>query len=233
MFLDPKASVQSPIAELVKFYPIHSKNVIAHIRKATEGSVGLENTHPFRRELWGQYWVFAHNGTLKDYTPTLDGNFLPVGETDSERAFCWILQELRKRFGAKRPNGDLFFSALQELTLEITEFGPFNFLFSNGEKMFAHSSTQLSYLVRQAPFSEAHLKDQDVAIDFKDVTLPSDRVAIIATQPLTDNETWISMDPGTLWWFEDGSLVQVGKTKAPNPLQNSEAADIVNCQTKG
>ncbi|HSQ03512.1 MAG TPA: class II glutamine amidotransferase, partial [Burkholderiales bacterium] len=69
MFLDDKPSATSPIAQLVKNYPIHSINVIAHIRKATCGRVALENTHPFQRELWGQYWVFAHNGTLKDFAP--------------------------------------------------------------------------------------------------------------------------------------------------------------------
>lgn len=215
LFLDPQASVQSPIADLVRRYPIHSKNVIAHIRKATEGGVGLENTHPFRRELWGQNWVFAHNGTLKDFAPALDGNFLPVGETDSERAFCWILQKLREKFGSKSPAGELFFETLRELTFELTGFGPLNFLFSNGEWMFAHSSTNLSYLVRQAPFSHAHLMDQDLAVDFKAVTDPSDQVAIIATQPLTDNETWTTMDPGYLWWYQDGQLVRVAKTRPP------------------
>jgi len=48
------------------------------------------------RELWGRYWVFAHNGDLKDYAPRLHGNFRPVGDADSERAFCWLMQELAK-----------------------------------------------------------------------------------------------------------------------------------------
>jgi glutamine phosphoribosylpyrophosphate amidotransferase len=47
--------------------PDQERNVIAHIRKATQGGVALENTHPFQRELWGRYWVFAHNGDLKEY----------------------------------------------------------------------------------------------------------------------------------------------------------------------
>jgi len=84
LFLDSQPSVQSPIAELVRKYPIHSLNVIAHIRKATQGVVSLENTHPFVRELWGHYWVFAHNGDLTKFQPELDGSFLPVGNTDSE-----------------------------------------------------------------------------------------------------------------------------------------------------
>src|SRR5690606_21711657 len=35
---------------------------VCHIRKATHGSVCLENTHPFTRRLWNRPWVFSHNG---------------------------------------------------------------------------------------------------------------------------------------------------------------------------
>jgi predicted glutamine amidotransferase len=52
LFVDPHSARASPVAELVKGYPIRSDNVIAHIRKATQGRVALENTHPFVRELW-------------------------------------------------------------------------------------------------------------------------------------------------------------------------------------
>ena len=64
IFLDDKPSVESPAANLVRNYPIKSENVIAHIRKATQGEVNLANTHPFMREMWGRYWIFAHNGNL-------------------------------------------------------------------------------------------------------------------------------------------------------------------------
>jgi glutamine amidotransferase len=87
LFVDHCPAVSSPVAELIKRYPIKSENVIAHIRKATQGEVNLENCHPFVRECWGQYWVFAHNGDLKEFNPMLNGQFLPVGSTDSERAF--------------------------------------------------------------------------------------------------------------------------------------------------
>ena len=62
LFIDHQPSIHSPIAELVRTYPIKSLNVIAHIRKATQGEVNLQNCHPFMREMWGQHWVFAHNG---------------------------------------------------------------------------------------------------------------------------------------------------------------------------
>ena len=207
VFLDPQPSCSSPVAELVRNYPIRSKNVISHIRKATQGAVGLENTHPFMRELWGRYWIFAHNGNLLNFNPSLDGSFVPVGLTDSERAFCWLLQNFRQRFGSHSPSRHDLFAVLHELTLEIASYGEFNFLLSNGDCLFAHASSKLAYIVRQAPFAQAHLNDQDVTVDFSELTNPEDRVALIATLPLTDNEAWTIMAPGTLWHFEEGEPV--------------------------
>lgn len=219
LFLDPQPSAQSPVAELVRNYPIRSLNVIAHIRKATQGIVSLENTHPFQRELWGQYWVFAHNGNLPQFRPVLDGSFLPVGDTDSERIFCWLLQSLRQRFGDAPPGRDALFDAIHGLTAPLAATGIFNYLLSNGDSLYAHCSTELSYIVRRAPFAKAHLKDEDVMVDFSEVTTPNDRVAVIATLPLTDNEPWVTMPPGSLWLFHDGEAV-AHRLTAPSPVKS-------------
>ena len=217
LFLDPQPSARSPVAEMVRNYPIRSLNVIAHIRKATQGTVSLDNTHPFQRELWGRYWVFAHNGNLPQFLPELNGNFMPVGNTDSERIFCWLLQSLRQHFGNTPPSRDELFAKLHELIYPLSGMGIFNFLLSNGEWLIVHCSTELSYVIRRAPFNVAHLKDDDVLIDFSTVTSPDDRVAVIATQPLTDNEPWISMPPGSLWRFEQGLVANYCETQ-PSPI---------------
>lgn len=214
VFLDPQPSCNSPVAELVRQYPIRSKNVVAHIRKATQGVVALENTHPFMRELWGKYWIFAHNGNLPDLAPRLDGSFLPVGNSDSELAFCWLLQNLRQRFGTTKPGPDELFEAVHQFTLILGTEGECNFLLASENLLIAHASTQLTYIVRQAPFRQAHLRDEDVSVDFSEVTTPDDRVAVIATIPLTDDEIWEPMAPGTLWLFSEGSVVRQAETVA-------------------
>jgi glutamine amidotransferase len=214
VFLDPQPSCSSPIAALVRQYPIRSKNVVAHIRKATQGVVALENTHPFMREQWGRYWIFAHNGNLENFSPALDGSCLPVGNTDSERAFCWILQTLRQRFGNTAPAAEALFDAVREIALELGARGEFNFLLAGSDCLIAHASTQLSYVVRQAPFTQAHLKDEDVTVDFSELTTEKDRVAVIATVPLTDNEAWQPMPPGTLWLFSEGAPTRQATTVA-------------------
>jgi glutamine amidotransferase len=203
-FVDYQSAVASPIAELIRRWPIKSKNVIAHIRKATQGRIALENCHPFVRELWGRYWVFAHNGDLKNFAPVIDGAFRPVGNTDSELAFCYVLQQLRRRFGDRAPELGELRAALQELAREIAAHGTFNMMLSNGSALFAHCSTSLHYIVRQHPFAAAKLADEDMMVDFSEVTTPNDRVAIIVTEPLTANETWTAFGAGELKVFVEG-----------------------------
>jgi predicted glutamine amidotransferase len=206
LFVDHHSARQSPVAELVKRYPIRSGNVIAHIRKATQGQVALQNTHPFMRELWGRYWVMAHNGDLKDFRPRLHGSFRPVGGTDSELAFCWLMQELAKAHASVPPIDELT-RTLAELLPIPARHGTFNCLLSNGQALWAHCSTHLHWLQRAHPFGAAHLADEDLSVDFGPLTTPGDRVALVATQPLTTGEPWAAMAAGELRVFVDGQAV--------------------------
>ncbi len=208
LFVDNQSAVESPIAELIRNYPIKSRNVIAHIRKATQGKINLENSHPFSRELWGRQWIFAHNGDLHDFDPPLSGRFTPVGNTDSERAFCYLLDQLVQRFGYHEPALAQIFDLLVEISPSIAEHGTFNFCLSNGQALFAYNITKLHWLVREYPFKPAQLIDLDVEVDFSQVTTPEDRVAVITTEPLTQNETWCAFKPGEMILFKDGQPIQ-------------------------
>jgi glutamine amidotransferase len=207
VFLDSKATVESPVADLVRQYPIRSKNVIAHIRKATQGVVALENCHPFQRELWGRHWIFAHNGNLDNFRPGEGAFFRPVGQTDSERAFCHLLERLWAAFPEGCPAPEAVFRFLGPVVAEIAGHGLFNFLLSNGEFLIAHCSNNLHYLIRQSPFGNAHLIDQDITMDFSQVAGANDKVAVIASFPLTDNEAWTPLAPGQLLMFREGEPV--------------------------
>jgi len=205
-FVGHERALDSPVARLIAQYPIKSRHVVAHIRKATQGSVSLQNCHPFVRELWGCNWVFAHNGDLKDFAPALHAHFRPVGNTDSESAFCWMMQELYKSH-ATLPDVAELTRTLRELAARIAAHGTFNFLLSNGQALWAHASTDLCYIERHHPFAQAHLSDADVSVDFARETTPQDRVAVIATAPLTRNETWRALHQGQIRVFVDGQVV--------------------------
>ncbi|MFM1907283.1 MAG: hypothetical protein RLZZ591_960 [Pseudomonadota bacterium] len=202
-FVDKESAATSPIAAMLRGFPIKSHNVVAHVRKATMGAVALENTHPFMRELWGRYWVFAHNGDLKDFNPPLHGHFKPVGSTDSELAFCWLMQELSKSH-AGVPTVEELTLTLRELVPKIARHGTFNFLLSNGQALWAHASTKLCYLVREYPFTEVQMKDEEVRVNLAELNGREDRLAIVVTEPLTTNEAWTHMAPGDLVVFVDG-----------------------------
>ena len=204
LMVDAQSARLSPVAQMVSHYPIKSQHIVAHIRKATQGRVSLANTHPFVRELWGRYWVFAHNGDLKGFAPRLHGAFRPVGETDSERAFCWLMQELAKAHASVPTTLELT-ATLRELAPLPAAHGSFNFTLSNGQALWAHCSTNLHHIVRQHPFTRASLQDDDVTVDFAAHTSASDRVAVIVTEPLTKDEAWTAFASGELRVFVDGA----------------------------
>ena len=206
LFVDAQSARVSPVAEMIRRYPIKSGHIVAHIRKATCGAVSLANTHPFQRELWGRYWVFAHNGTLQGFRPRLHASFRPVGETDSETAFCWLMQELAKAHAAV-PSIEELTTTLAELVPRIAAHGSFNFLLSNGDALWAHCSTRLHWLLRQHPFRQARLQDEDLTVNFAELTTPQDRVVVVVTEPLTADERWQAFEPGTLGAFQGCRLL--------------------------
>lgn len=204
-FHDPQPSVDSPIAQLVCNYPIKSKNVISHIRQANVGSVNLENTHPFSRELWGFTWTFAHNGQLDPVIFDWPLRFYkPVGTTDSEYAFCWLLDQIRTAFPEPPQKTEPLFELITQCCHKLRALGVFNMLLCDSEWLFSYCTTKLHWITRRAPFGVAQLKDCDLTVDFRGETQENDIVTVIATEPLTDNEVWQPIQTGEARVFKEG-----------------------------
>ncbi|EPM6963120.1 MULTISPECIES: class II glutamine amidotransferase [Vibrio] len=215
-FKDPKPSCESKIAELVQNYPIKSRAVVSHIRQANRGGVNLENTHPFTRELWGRYWTFAHNGQLSGYQDLHTGRHRPVGETDSELAFCWLLKQMEDRYPEPPKDMESVFLYVAKCCDELREKGVFNMLLSDGEYVMTYCTNHLYWITRRAPFGKAALLDEDVEINFQEETTPHDIVSVIATQPLTGNEAWQRMKPSEYGLFHLGELVKNNASELVN-----------------
>ena len=179
---------------------------IAHIRKATRGMVALENCHPFVRSWQGQTWVFAHNGDLKGDIP-LGDRYRPFGSTDSEAAFCWILEKLDQAKADPSDGGGLF-ALLHRCAAELATRGTFNALISNGSWLFATATTRLHWLTRRAPFRRATLADPPMQVDFSTVTTANDVVTILSTEPLTTDEQWQPFACGESLLLVDGAICQ-------------------------
>jgi predicted glutamine amidotransferase len=208
LFQEPRASSESEVAQMVQRYPIKSEVVIGHVRQANVGRVCLANTHPFVRELWGRNWCFAHNGQLADFRPA-PGFYQAVGDTDSESAFCDLLNRLRGAFSQPVPIEQLLPELLAACAM-YRRYGVFNCLLSDGDWLFSFCTTKLAHITRRAPFGPAHLCDADINVDFHAETTPRDVVSVLATEPLTDNERWTLFQPGQWRLWRGGECVAEG-----------------------
>lgn len=210
-FHDPAPSCESEIARLIKNHPIKSKTVISHIRQANVGDINLENTHPFTRELWGFHWTFAHNGQLDPKLFELPLKYYqPVGTTDSEYAFCWLLDQIRESFPQRPDDFSEVAALIQRSADQLRELGVFNMLLTESRYLFAYCTTKLSWITRRAPFGEACLTDAELTVDFCKETTDHDIVTVIATEPLTDNEQWEKLGAGDMITFKNGLPVVMG-----------------------
>ncbi|MFN7135475.1 MAG: class II glutamine amidotransferase, partial [Myxococcales bacterium] len=104
---------------------VNSDCVVAHVRKASVGNIGIQNSHPFRYE----QFLFAHNGTLEDFDrlvrepmeALIAPDFRPLirGETDSERCFFLFLTILRERVPLAEARLEQMAEALAQTVYEV------------------------------------------------------------------------------------------------------------------
>jgi glutamine amidotransferase len=128
----------SPYTRFLESYPqLRASLYIAHVRHRTTGGPPTHaDTHPFRRELGGRDYCFAHNGTLIGVADLPLGRFQPVGVTDSEHAFCWLLEALAQR-GAPMDDASGWDWLHGRLTA-LNRRGKINCLLSDGRRLFCY-----------------------------------------------------------------------------------------------
>ena len=140
---EPAPASNSEMAVFMANQQIKSTTVISHVRRATGNTaVALRNTQPFVRELAGHDHVFAHNGDIPGVLSSNRfplANFHPVGETDSEHAFCYLLGRLDPLWRHGRPSVERRAVVVREVANTLAALGPSNFLYSDGEYLYAFS----------------------------------------------------------------------------------------------
>ena len=192
---------------------IRSEIVLSHLRLASVPRVtSYTNTHPFARELFGACHVFAHNGNLPGVlddarlAPTWN---YPLGETDSERAFCALMDRLRN---ALAPDEVLNLSRklpiIQSWANELAQHGTANFLLSDSDYLYAHRSTHLFYVERQCLAKIESFGSDSLRVALAPASQEGARHAsLIATQPVTVDEQWVALPPGEVIVFRRGRRV--------------------------
>lgn len=215
MVKEPTAAASSEWVRFIENHGVTSSIVIAHIRHASRGQPSYANTHPFCRELGGRVHTFAHNGTLPgvDRLALPADGFHPIGETDSEHAFCALLARLRQYWtGPRSPDPDTRRAVVADFAAEIAELGPANFLYSDGELLFAHGHRRQQEDGRVGPPGLHLIQREEIPADDSwlasgvDLGEHRDPVVLVASVPLTE-EAWRPMAEGELAVVANGRLL--------------------------
>jgi len=214
---EPEAACESRWVEFLNARLPRTEIAIAHIRKATQGERKLRNTQPFNRELGGRLHVFAHNGNLTGLELDVHPGarcFRPIGETDSEVAFCVLLERLGRMWDRGTPTLDERLREIAAFAAELRPRGPANFLYTDGDVIVAHGHERtqadgkvaapgLHVLCRSCTAGSDDVPIAGVSIDHEALQ----EVALVASVPLS-GERWEPLAAGELVVLRQGRVVQ-------------------------
>ncbi len=145
LFKEAEAASGSDWVSFIQAHPFNMPVVLSHIRRASQGGISLKNTQPFRRELGVHCHVFAHNGDLADIESDqvfTIGFHRPIGETDSEYAFCALLGRLERLWLSTDgvPPLERRFDIVVRFARDLRSLGMANFIYADGDAVFAHGN---------------------------------------------------------------------------------------------
>lgn len=208
IYKDPEAAAHSQhFATLSE--TILTDLLIAHVRKANPPSACTSvNTHPFVRDCCGRSWVFAHNGKVPEVIQPQGcchpHQSQPQGETDSEHAFYFLLDEIASVFThAEASNNTPWLQKLSTLSAAIAAYGQFNFLMSDGIDLIAYGHDRL------------HILERDHN---------SSKMVMISSEPLTDGP-WQNFKTGELRIYREGVLRRYVITKPVSAITQTITDD--------
>lgn len=207
---EPLPASDSPWVTFVREQELNSDCVIAHVRLANVGGPMLKNTHPFSRELGGRVHAFAHNGELKGLHNEVDLNaltFRPIGETDSELAFCLLMERLKPLWLAPQaPSVEARLGVFAEFANDMARRGAANFLYADGDTLFVHAHRRI--YEKDGQFSEpkppglslrnclACTSEPEYSVSGLKVDLTEHQVTLVASVPLDDSGDWVALPEG-------------------------------------
>jgi glutamine amidotransferase len=181
---------------------------LAHVRHKTVGGAATHaDTHPFARELHGRDYCFAHNGTLVAPAGELRlGLFRPVGSTDSEHAFCHLLDEVARR--EVDLSAEPGWRWLHEKLAWLNRLGKLNCLLSDGLRLFCYFDQEghkgLSWRrIEIRNHQTRRFEDSEMQIDLEGKSL--NHGYVVATHPLSTSG-WHSFQRGELVVLEAGEM---------------------------
>jgi predicted glutamine amidotransferase len=179
-----------------------SRTFVAHVRHASAGAATPENTHPFAED--GR--LFAHNGVVGGL-PEIERWLGPEdmarvkGDTDSERVFALITQEIARRGGDVAAGIE---AAVGRIARDVPLFSV-NLILTTAEEIWAlryPEPNELWVLERERGGHHGHRHfDAAGAPDTLRVrsTEMRDRPSVVlASEPMDEHPGWRLLEPGEL-----------------------------------
>jgi glutamine amidotransferase len=218
LYKEPEPAGDSAWLAFVEGRRLASRLLVSHIRHATSGAISFANTQPFVRELGGRRHVFAHNGRLDGIANCYDAaplRFHPVGTTDSEMAFCLLLEHLAPFWRTTTiPALADRLNIVAEFAAEVRAFGPANFLYADGDALFAHGHRRLQsdgtiappglwLLQRECSVDPDGLPQSGVTVETGG---DGQKIVLLASVPLS-SERWRPLAEGEVIVVKDGQVV--------------------------
>ncbi len=220
LYKEPEPAGDSHWLAFVEGRHLASRLLLSHIRHATTGDLSYANTQPFVRELGGRRHVFAHNGQLmfaSACNATL-GHFRPIGSTNSEMAFCLLLERLTQLWhGSTVPSVSDRLDIVVSFASDMRKLGPANFLYADGDALFAHSHRRMQgdgtiaapglwMLLRECACDSDSPELLQAGVKIKDVK-DGQRLALLASVPL-NSDSWQPLAEGDVIAVKDGQVIK-------------------------
>ncbi len=232
LYKEAEPAADSAWLSFIQERRLPTRLMISHIRHALGGGLTFANTQPFVRELGGRAHVFAHNGFLNGIGDRLDrsGRFRPVGETDSEMAFCLLLERLSRLWeNGVAPTLRLRLAVFNKFAEDMRTLGPANMLYSDGDFIFAHGHRRtqadgkilppgLWCLERECAVDPESMAPSGITVEPGG---PAQRIALLASVPLS-GESWRPLDEGEVVVLADGQVVSTGLSSMGLPSSRSQ-----------
>jgi len=222
---EPQSANNSELVHFIENHIPATQLLISHIRKATQGHRALKNTQPFSRELAGRMHVFAHNGDFSAIHKNVEfplTHFQPVGDTDSEYAFCYLLDTLRplwlnRKHPNKPPSIQRRYDLISAYAEQLRQLGPANFVYSDSDVCFAYADKRIQkdceikppglYLLnRICKMSHNDSNKYTHGLNIQQ-SHKKQEILIVASVPLTKSEKWQALESGELLVFSKGKRI--------------------------
>lgn len=183
---------------------VESRDVLAHIRRATVGRISLANTHPFVY----RKWMFSHNGDLAAFErlqPRILGfmggehGSLIEGTTDSEHVFHMVMAEQDRR--PQETGVNVLAGVIRTLVewshgVDPNAEAALNVMWTDGKRLIGSRLGRSLWFVERTAVHPCQVCGGEIHIS----EMPDAyRAVVVASERITTDEEWHEVPEGSVY----------------------------------